>query len=116
MAEATVGEIKIRTATMKSGDGTASGVFVAGYRAAALFVPTLTSAVLNFISPTGGAGNAAWRNQAGAIITAQPTAGTGAMWLDSNALSFLAGFQGVIQVSAAAAQTADRDFIWHFKG
>ncbi len=110
------GEIKTVTARMPSGAATASGVNLQGYRNFSLFVPTLTSAVLQFAGPTGGAGSALFRTQAGAIVTAQPTAGTGAMWMDSNALSFLAGFQGPVWISAAAAQTADRDFVWSLKG
>lgn len=110
------GEIKTVTATIPSGAGTSSGLFLGGYRNYSLFVPTLTSAALSFIGPTGGAGWTAFRTQAGAVVTAQPTAGTGAMWVDSNALSFLAGYHGEVRISAAAAQASGRDFIWHLKG
>lgn len=116
MTQAIVGEIKNITAKMASGSTTSSGVHLGGYNKFSLFVPTLTSAVLSFYSPTGGAGATAWRTQAGALITAQPTAGTGAMWMAAEALNFLAGFGGVVHISAAAAQAADRDFVWHLKG
>ena len=36
--------------------------------------------------------------------------------LTSAALSFLAGYQGEVRISAAAAQASGRDFIWHMKG
>ena len=110
------GEIKIVTATIPSGAGTSSGVNLGGYRNFSLFYPTLTSAALSFIGPTGWAAFNSFRTQAGAVITAVPTAGTGAGWLDSNALSFLAGYQGEVRISAAAAQGSGRDFIWHMKG
>ena len=113
---AQVGEIKTVTALMASGAGTASAIYPGGYNKFSLFIPTLTSAVLSFIGDTGGGGWAQFRTQAGAVVTAQPTAGTGAAWTDSNALSFLAGFNGQVSISAAAAQTADRNFIWHLKG
>lgn len=110
------GEIKTLTAVMASGAGTSSGFFPGGYSRFSLFVPTLTSAAISFIGETGGGGFTAFRTQAGAVITAQPTAGTGAMWLASDALTWLAGFNGEIRISAAAAQTANRNFVWHLKG
>lgn len=116
MTQATVGEIKTVTATIPSGAGTSSGIYLGGFGNFNLFVPTLTSAALSFIAPTGGDGYAAFRTQAGAVITAQPTAGTGAMWLDANALLFLAGYPGQVRISAAAAQGANRDFVWTLKG
>ena len=104
------------TVTIPSGVGTSSGVVIQGSHYFSLFVPILTSAVLSFIGPTGASDWTAFRTQAGAVITAQPTAGTGAMWLDSNALSFLIGYFGEVRISAAAAQASGRDFIWHMKG
>lgn len=113
---AQVGEIKTVTATIPSGAGTSSGIYPGGYNKFSLFVPTLTSAVLSFIGDTGGGAWAQFRTQAGAVITAQATAGTGAMWMASDGLTWLAGYNGEIRISAAAAQASGRDFIWHLKG
>lgn len=116
---ATLGETKFITARMPSGATTSSGVYLAGYRNLALYVPVLTSAgSALFVSPTAAAtlGLAAWRNAAGNAYTAITPGGTGNAWQGADVLSFLAGFQGVVHVSASVAQAADRDFVWALKG
>lgn len=101
---------------MPSGAATASGVIVAGHRNFALYIPVLTDAVVSFASPTGaGAGLAQWRNGGGTPSTATSLGGTGNVWLGSDTLAFLRGFYGPVHVSAAAAQGADRNFVWNLK-
>ena len=117
------GEIKIITATIASGAGTASGVFPGGFRYINLFIPTLTSAAISFVGETARSANSAvaqafaqFRTTAGTLISAAPPGGITAMWLASDNLDFLRGFAGEVRISAAAAQAANRDFVWHLKG
>ena len=109
-------EIKIVSAVMPSGATTASGVNMQGYALAALIVPVLTSAVLSVAVPFTGITLTPVANAAGSVKTLSTPGGTGGVAIDSDALSFLAGFYGPIHLSAAAAQAADRTFVWQLKG
>jgi len=109
-------EIKIVSAVMPSGATTASGVNMQGYALAALIVPVLTSAVLSVAVPFTGVTLTPIANAAGSVKTLSTPGGTGGVAVDSDSLSFLAGLHGPLHLSAAAAQGADRTFVWQFKG
>ena len=109
-------EIKIVSAVMPSGSVTASGVNMQGYALAALIVPVLTSAILSVAVPFTGITLTPVANAAGSVKTLATPGGTGGVALDSDSLSFLAGLHGPLHLSAAAAQGADRTFVWQFKG
>ena len=114
---ATYGEIKAITANMPSGAATSTGVFLGGYRRLALYVPVITNAVLSFAAPTAAGGALSiFRNAAAQPVTASSLGGTGNFWLGNDVLGALAGYPGIIHISAAAAQTAARNFVWHLKG
>ena len=109
-------EIKTVSAVMPSGSVTASGVNMQGYALAALIVPVLTSAVLSVAVPFTGVTLTPVANAAGSVKTLATPGGTGGVALDSDSLSFLAGLHGPLHLSAAAAQGADRTFVWQLKG
>ena len=102
---------KVVTATIPSGSTTASGVTMQGYALAGLVVPVITSALLRFTHDGISISDAL-----GANFSALTPGGTGGVALSSDALTFCAGFNGVIGVSAAVAQGSARDFVWHMKG
>ena len=113
---AEVGEIKIVTAIIASGQPTSSGVYLGGFRKFVLGIPVLTSAAVSFLG--AGTGGSFWlfRNSAAAQYSAATPGGTGGQWLGDESLSFLAGFHGEVRISANANQAGARDFIWHVKG
>jgi len=102
---------KVVTATIPSGSTTASGVTMQGYALAGLVVPVITSALLRFTHDGIPISDAL-----GANFSALTPGGTGGVAVDSDSLSFLAGLHGPLHLSAAAAQGADRTFVWQFKG
>ena len=117
---ASLGEVKVIQTTIPSGAGTASGVLVGGYREAALLVPVLTSALLNFIVPNTGATFAPIANTAGTTQTIATPGGTGGVLVAGIGVpvgpSLFGGYSQEVRISAAAAQAADRTFTWFFKG
>ena len=116
MTQATVGEIKPITASIASGAGTASAVYLGGYRAFGLLIPVLTSAAVAFVGENTGGAWTLFRNTAGAQYSAATPGGTGGMLLGAEGLEFLAGYHGQVRISAAAAQVAARDFVLYLKG
>ena len=109
-------EGKIVSAVMPSGAVTASGIYMQGYALAGLIIPVLTSAVLSFGVPFTGVTLTPIANAAGQVKTISTPGGTGGVALDSDSLSFLAGYHGPIHLSAAAAQGSARTFVWNLKG
>lgn len=112
----TVGEIKNITALIPSGAGTSSGVPMQGYRSMTLLVPLLTSAMVEFIAPGTASNYHLFRDKLAGAYSALTPGGTGGMWLGSDALAFLAGHNGEVRISAAAAQAQDSPFVWQLKG
>lgn len=104
-------EGKVVTATIPSGSTTASGVVLQGYALAGLVVPVITSALLRFTHD-----GVVFADSLGSHVSALTPGGTGGVVLTSDGLTFCAGYQGAIGVSAAVAQGSARDFVWHMKG
>lgn len=112
------GEIKTITARMPSGAATASGVSMQGYRHASIYVPVITSALLSFGGVGTGGAITPMITFGGVALTALTPGGTGGVFLvdRSDGLDGVAGHPSVVHISAAAAQQADRDFVWYLKG
>ena len=112
------GEIKTLTAVMPSGAATASGFFPGGYQRMNILVPVLTSAWLSLAGENTGAAIAPFVNAAGVPLSGFTPGGTGGVWVDSQAPWLLAaqGYNGIVKISAGAAQGADRSFVINLKG
>ena len=116
-----LGDVKVIPVTIPSGSVTSSGVLVGGYRQAALLVPVLTSALLSFVVPHTGATFVPVANSAGATQTVATPGGTGGVLVAGLGMAaggepLFGGYSQQVLISAAAAQAADRVFMWYFKG
>lgn len=117
MSQAMVGETKLVTTTIASGQATSSGFHAGGFRKIAVEVPVLTSAWLALIGEHG-AGFKGFVDNAGALVTGFTPGGTGGVLAGSQDawLTVAEGYHGELRISAGANQAADRTFKVRLKG
>lgn len=108
-------DIKTLADFIPSGSPTSSGVMVGGYGGqVTLQIPVMTSALLALAIPHTGVTLMPLAHTAGIATIATP-GGTGGVAVGGLG-SIIGGYSQVVRLSAAAAQAADRNLTWYFRG